>query len=469
MQVETTGRWGPRSHKNDDWMARRRHIPYATVTAGTLLAAVGVGVLCASLTPRESVLLAGGAVLVLGVLGLVRAFGYGSIPTLTVVLAASTLAWTNVRLTEFMALSDLFFLCAAVSMLPTLGRRIRSIPHTFRPVLGGSCILIAGAFVASLLSPAIESSLSRLLKLSTAALLIPLIVALWNPTLKQIRLVTWFWTLSATVSALFGIMTGPGEISTTRINGLATHPNNLALCCVLAFGPAMFFTVRGFGLERILGASTVLVLVLATVASGSRAGVLGIATVALVMFLLMDLKAVAMYLAIGGALVYATFSFNLITLPENNALERLLPSNSTTSSVVDSNSERSERLSESFDQILKRPGLGVGLQEARAAHNVYLQLLSSTGLLGLVGFLMVAISSVKPLSLIMQRRSKLAASLHEYSLLLGGLISGYVGLLVAEIVSNALWERFVWLYPSLIAALYVRIQVMNRERGIDDG
>ncbi|MGI8486305.1 MAG: O-antigen ligase family protein [Thermomicrobiales bacterium] len=423
-----------------------------------ILASLAAAIISANTTPDGAIVVVFILMATLATMLFMMSIGYEALPIISLLIAALTLSWTNIRLTNYMTLSDIFFVLTLAFMLPTLGSRITQLPNSFMPILRGSLVLLAGAFVATLFSAESVVSLMRFLKLATAVFLIPLIIGLLNPKLSTMRALIVGWIASATISSLYGIVVGPGEISPTRINGLATHPNNLALCCVLAFGPALVLTMMGTISSRVLSGACSVILAFGVVLSGSRAGLLGLVVVLVILLFMIDKKDVVKYVVIATVVVYALFSLGILKMDDNNALDRLF-SQSNSASVTESDSGRLEKLNNSWQQILDRPFLGVGLQEARGGHNVYVQLLSSSGILGLLGFLTIAWNSMKPLWTSL--RSTISTRESDYStrLFLIGLVSSYVGLIVADAVSNALWERFVWLLPALIAVLHSYLNV----------
>ncbi|MGI9119545.1 MAG: O-antigen ligase family protein, partial [Acidimicrobiales bacterium] len=108
--------------------------------------------------------------------------------------------------------------------------------------------------------------------------------------------------------------------------------------------------------------------------------------------------------------------------------------------------DRAEYRAVTLDQIEAHPLTGVGFNFAKVAHNVYLQVLASAGVIGLLGFLGVA-------ALVVAMAIKTALPGPQHDLWPAGMIAAYVAYLAAGVVSNLLWDRWLWVYLSLAVAV----------------
>ena len=181
------------------------------------------------------------------------------------------------------------------------------------------------------------------------------------------------------------------------------------------------------------------------VVSGSRASLLGATVVCTVALIKFGRRFRRMAVA---ALLATIFSFQAVgnaALPAQNALHRSFGAQVASSEQSDSG--RREALNSTVKEIASHPATGVGFSNALEAHDVYLQLLASGGPLALVGFLIVAGTSIAPLRRL--SRNTVAGS---DRLLHVALAASFAGFLVADVFQNALWDRFVWIIPVLLAA-----------------
>jgi hypothetical protein len=132
---------------------------------------------------------------------------------------------------------------------------------------------------------------------------------------------------------------------------------------------------------------------------------------------------------------------------DNAAISRL--TNPADEGVLASNLGRQERLSEEIEGIKQNPLVGQGFGQALDAHNLILQLWGASGIAGVIGLAhLIAIFVVCPSVQIAKD------PLNHHDLLIG-LVSGFAGFLVADFFQNALWERYFWIYPSLLTAYIV--------------
>lgn len=172
-----------------------------------------------------------------------------------------------------------------------------------------------------------------------------------------------------------------------RFSGLAVHPNHLALSCAMALPLVLArsaTTARRRG--RLLGVFVFSILGVGVLLAGGRAALVAVGGMLLVLLTL-----TAGRLRVVMVLVVALATFALVT--------RFLPAQDAQAAHL---FEALQRLSDSqagsdqghldlgvaaWQTFLQNPLFGSGLRELNSAHDIYLQVLSSLGLLGAVALL----------------------------------------------------------------------------------
>ena len=370
--------------------------------------------------------------------------------------AAFTAPFNGVRITSFMALSDVFLLFAVAAMLPSLalgGRRpLRSSAHA--GVLVGLATIAVGGTVGTVFAVNPEASLVEIAKFVLGAVGSIIAMMLWAPRPSELRWFCALWLAGAVMSGLWAI-----ALDATRAGrpaGLATHPNHLAITCLLGIGVAL-----GFALDdrrraaRILGKFSCPLLIVALLVSASRAALVGLVIVVPAVALFAYRVRLAVRAAtLAGVLAVAAL-VGVIDVPAETGLGRLLGDETT----VESDEGRIEHLARSVDRFERHPLTGEGFEFAQEAHNIYLQVLVAAGPLGLVG-LSVVVGSV----LTATKRGVRAGSRNARAnaALLAGLAGGYAGYLITAAFQNILWDRYLWLYVA--AALSMASHLGNLRR-----
>jgi O-antigen ligase len=430
-------------------LERRGSLILIGMAAGS---AVGVGTLLVRLPPAGAgaIVIAVMAILVLTFI--LKGYGTRGLSSVTLVAAVVTLGMKGIRLSTSVALSDLFFLSAALILLPRL--LAASGMERLAPVkrlVGGTMLIVLGGLLGSILAENPAGSLTQLLRFTVAAVLVPVLIALWKPSFVEIRRLSWCWVISVTISAVVAI----GEIGTARhgrADGLTTHPNHLALTCVMAVGPAIALTLLSRGLERTLGLLSCMALGAGLLISGSRAGAVGLILTLTSMMVLTRRLAVSGGFAATAVASVAILFTGVVELPAGNTLARLIGTGDqeVARGVGVSDAGRRELLSAGFDRVFSNPLTGSGFENALVSHDIYLQLWASAGVLGLVGMSIVitALLNVPARGLFARTRP-----VSPPAILLMGSAASYFGYLVAGLFQNALWDRYLWLTPSLIAVL----------------
>jgi len=328
--------------------------------------------------------------------------------------------------------SDVFF---AVGFMLLVGVMLTRRTHLPPDWTIGSIIIVVAVLVSSALTPFPSVALNYGSRLIAAAVMLPLAMLWWRPSRAVIEQLVWAYILGQVASTMFSLVEGPAV--GVRYDGLATHVNFFALGGLIALALLIhkWYVVPANQRWIVLGCAAFCALSIWT--SGSRAALL----VALVIGLtvpLIERTALSAYAVVAGAAAaVVSASWLIARAGEGSALARLKGDSSTTGSDQD----RKEALAEGVDKWLLHPWLGKSFgEDALAAHNIYLQVMVGIGIFGLIGFLLIGLSALRPLlGTGPLRRLGFAA-----------LAFGGIGL-----ITNSLWDRFTWaaLSLSILAAL----------------
>lgn len=436
----------------DPFRRRWQSAQPAAVGLATTGAAAGIGVGLAQVSVGITIGLVGLIAVVVVTVLILAWRGTRELASVALSAAALTVGMNGVRLTTSIALSDLFFLAAAGLLLPSVifpegQRRLEAAG----PLLRGAVLVILGGIAGSMFAANPVGSLAQLIRFMVAAMVVPVIFALWKPSLAEIRRIAWLWTLSVSASAMIAIRES-GSFYQGRADGLTNHPNHLALTCVMAIGPALTLTLLARGVGRWFGLGCCAALAGALLVSGSRAGIIGCAMALLTLTILSRRAAIAGWITAGACASLLVLASGVVPLPSGNAFARLLGSEdrTVTQGAANSDADRLERLRTALDHALSNPVTGHGFEDALIAHNILLQIVVSAGLLGLIGFIVIIAAVLKPAYRCFVSR---APSSDPAVLLLFGFSASYIGYLTTGMLANALWDRYIWLTPSIILVL----------------
>lgn len=243
---------------------------------------------------------------------------------------------------------------------------------------------------------AIENIRSAL-KWLVAAVFLPLTVCLTVARRPRLLVaLTDAWICGTAISAAVGITDAAGltRISVTLIPvtnaagrqaGLTGHSTHLAFSIIVALPLVVWRLVRtGRASTRTVHAVAGLVMVAGLVTTGSRAGIAG-AVIAVVAALVLDprgrrlVPAVSALVALGSALVLVVAPALVARVAEDLRLAGA-PSAQTSDEI------RWQLTQQALADFAHSPLWGVGLDVSEQAHNIYLQLVASGGVILLLGF-----------------------------------------------------------------------------------
>ena len=328
---------------------------------------------------------------------------------------------------DFVTVADLMLLVGAVLVTPALLRRRPTFPV---PWALGALLLATMVLVSFAVSATPVSAANYGIRLLAAAVMIPLFFLLWGPQDRQIDVLVWSYVAGHVVSTGYALVEGR-NVLTGRFDGLTTHFNFFGLSALVATCLVLHLWSRTTPSRRWVVVAAGLVCVASVLLSGSRAAALVIAMIALVHPVLERSLAWAFALVAGTITLFVAGGPLLSVLGEGSAVGRLGGDSTTTTS----DRLRVEALEHGVAEFLRHPILGSGFDEtALFAHNIYLQVAIGVGIIGALGYVAVLAASVLPLLRPGPMRRL-----------------GYVGLgyVTIGVLTNSLWDRFVWMGVAL--------------------
>lgn len=416
------------------------------------------GLTITNLHPNVVTMLLLVALIGVAAIGAVASGGLHQLTLMAFTAFAVLLPMTGIRISASLSVADIFLLAGAATLVPTLLQGLNSTREPpFNIYLGGSCCILIGALIGSLFSANAPESFVRLCKLGLAALVFPILVCILVTTYSAIWTLSRAYLVGAVISSCVAIVE-PLQSYNQRADGLANHFNTLGLTSVLALGMAIVLMDSARGLRRLASLVSFLILVAGIFLSGSRAALIGCFVAILVALWLLEHRRLALLVLFSTVSSFAVVSSGLLTIVGNGPTARLL--NPASSGVQLSNQGRMSLLRESFITTIQDPVFGHGLVDARAAHNLYLQIWQASGVIGVLGIALILYACLI-LAVRIVRNPLLATQAER--VLLAGLAAGIAGFFVADLFQNAFWERYMWLLPSLSVAL-IRLVTQTEEQ-----
>jgi O-antigen ligase len=452
----------------------------AALALGLVAAAGIVGLL--HLKPSLAIVI--GLVLVLGV---VTFFGVETdrLALFAVALVALTITWNGFRLGASGnstspagggAFGDATLALAFIAVMADMIGRKRPLPMPPWLLLAGLGVLLA--FVVTMISPpsasiigqqnllaatigqqsgatgpveslGLSSDALNLIVYELALVVIPILIAAVADTPRRCRLLMDLFTTGAVINGAVGVLDiggihlGPNLPYQNRSLGLTIHPNYLALTCVIAlpmallwFGRSRRYTVAGvIGVTSLLGG---------VYASGSRAGFVaaGLALVVTVCFVPRLRRGLRYVLpAVGGVLVAVL----LFTSTGHKVLVQLrLAHSSTQTTTAGSNYQRSILAHTAWETIKVRPISGIGWSVITGAHDIYLELLESGGIIAMAAFLTFIGGMIASV------RRALSGPLRDEAIVCGMAILAW---LANGVFDNQVADKYLYFVPGLLVAI----------------
>lgn len=358
-------------------------------------------------------------------------------------LAAFLAPMNSVRVGGSVTVCDAVLALAFVLLVPVLMRRKLSLPTSY--VFGWALLMPVG-LIATVFATDQGVSLNHFLRFVAAALVLPVVFVWWRPDRRTITQLAIGYIFGACVSVAYAFVHGP-EPGDNRYHGLTTHPNFLGSTTVFAACLLPFVLSQTSTNRRWLYLVPAGLCLAGVWLSGSRGALVVLLAVA-VLYPLVERSALTPLLLLFALAVGLLFWNQISKAATNtNALGRLLGNSSASSS----DQQRLNVMKAGWHAFLQRPIIGNGWEHALDAHNVYLQVAQSAGLIGLLGFLMILWSLVSPL-LFGPRVD------YSYRLCYPGL--AYVFICALD---KSLWDRFMWLGLVLALLSWVLVETEPRK------
>lgn len=415
--------------------AGRQHV-------GLLAMSLCVGLAVAALgMPAIALLL---AVVVFGVL--VDRYGARQMSLGCLVLAGFFGPMNALRLGANVTLTDVFLVIGAglaIMARATSGAHPAVERRPVRPDVLAALLLITGGVLGSQFAVDLGVSLSSIIRFGLAAVGVPLVFAALGPTRSEVRLLAWSFVVGAAVNSVTGVLTyDPGN----RGIGLSTHSNHLAAASLLASGFAAGLFLTSPRRASWTAAALWGVVAVGILKSGSRAGVIGEAILITLLLGLTGSVRILRWCVTVVVGVAALLFVNVIPYDEQDAIARVLARNQT--AVAQSDFERAQFRAKAIQGIEEHPFTGAGFEEARTAHNVYLQVWGAAGIIGLLGMAVLWSAGIHGL---------IEGMAGDRWVL--GAATAVVSFLIIASASNILWDRYLW----FAFALFITGRMISRE------
>jgi len=318
-----------------------------------------------------------------------------------------------------------------------------------------------------------------LMQLMITLILIPATVAFAGQGYRHtVIILAWAWILGNLFSSAVGIASHRGHSflgftdpwasyrwGNYRIAGLAVHPNMYAMFVTMSVPVVLTRIIASREKwERVLAVLALPVLLYGIKLSGSRAALAALLMIGAIFSCMYayysrrPLLAMVQIVIAGAILVTVYLAFD--TGQTSDATTRLFSGTGTEYS----DSVRSNVHTKALEDFQDSPLYGVGLQNIRFAHNIYLQVLQSSGVIGFSGFLLYLFIIFR----IAQFGLRNALHDRPLSWTYLSLICAILTWLLAGTNQNAIVERGVCIPIALLLLLYmdtIRGDSSSRDRG----
>lgn len=321
------------------------------------------------------------------------------------------------------------------------------------PTYTASSVLLVDRYLpAGTIDP--RSGLGNFARLEIAVFLLPATaVLLLRGSRHMTRRMADVFALSALVSATVAVLDGFAHTGISqalvgvpqaagRQAGLMNRPNDLALASALAL-PVTLLWFSGDRRSRILGLIGSAILLAGVYVSGSRGGFIIVPIIVLltaygVPRLRRVIRRLLVPLVAAAIIAMPVVGHHLLTKVE--AQGRLTAMSQTAAS---SDSERLALLKQGFRDIGAKPIAGVGLSSINDAHDIYVEVLASTGLIGGLAFVLL-------IGGVFGRFSTAASIERSLAVVLGAQI---VAWLIIGTVENEIISSYTYVPPALLIGL----------------
>ena len=324
----------------------------------------------------------------------------------------------GVRLGDAMSYGDLLFVLAGVVGL--CERMLNRERVYFFTIYLIAAVLMTLSYLANNFSPEAMDAFDYLQFVNTAldnqamvefsqtpnfriifasVIIFPQVFLLLRPrSMGEVRALLYFWTAGAVYGAGFTVLYCNGFFSGHedrywalfhRARGLTGQPNAMAINSALALPGLLLLMVEAKRiLPRVLAFALMLVVWQSINYSGSRTAIYTSLAMAIAIFILMyrDVPPQMRFRLIGMAVLvvagYVLWRYGIGSDEKGSAFGRL-----ASGSVV-SDTVRATNREIATTGFMNSPVFGQGYQWLRVAHNMYLQILHSSGLVGFAGYML---------------------------------------------------------------------------------
>lgn len=321
----------------------------------------------------------------------------------------------------FITFADVLFGIGFLLLVPHLAGTPLKLPAAF---VFGFAIILAMGTLASVASEQPATSFNHMVRFSVGAVALATLICWWQPRKGTVIALASAYMAGNCISVFAAMFEGPTMGG--RVFGLSTHPNVMGLCdaLALALAPFLLYAVRREW--RWLVVVGTAICAYGIWINGSRGALL---TSVAILFLY---PAITRSVTAGVAVTAIGFLMPIVVthlvdrVSETSALGRLFGGGNARGS----NQEREEAAARAIDQFLNHPLLGGGFVTVLEAHNIYLQLAAAVGVFGVLGFLIVLWSLVRPLLAIPSPWGLLSVPALAYAM--------------AGLIFPLLWDRYIW-------------------------
>jgi O-antigen ligase len=357
-----------------------------------------------------------------------------------------------------LSVGDVFLLAGGVALLCELVLRREGLRVPTWLSLAGWGLLLA-TIVSSVPTDSVGSNLVPGLRLTATLALTPLVIGVAAGTEASRDRIAAAWLLGTslvTATAFLDFLhvthfwswlesnpaTDP-SYNGNRFAGVTAHPNHVGLLGAMGLPFALSYLVDGGRKRRVLGVAAVASLELGVLVSGSRAALLGSAF-AFVVWAWLGRRRVLRTIFWGGALLLVAVVATSIFASGNLLVggDRLGGNSATRLS----DAGRWVRVDVAAHQFVERPILGVGFANVRAAHDIYLQLLSAGGVVALACFALFVLGTLR----IAVRRPAAGGALARQVPLVAASAAGLLTWLFVGVAQNALYDRYLYVPAGLL-------------------
>jgi O-antigen ligase len=401
---------------------------------------------------QDAVLVGFVACLLAGFVTVLFALGVTRTGAAMVLLGMVTAPMTDLTVipgSTLVTVADACFAVGFALLVPALLTRRASPPPLF---MAGAIVVLMLGFVASVrvADPAI--SLNLLFRLTAAAIVFPVVFMFWQPDARSSGRLAGGYVVGVALSTLYGLFVEGPSVSDTdvgRYDGLTEHPNAMALTGLLAVAllpHVLHQTARRFRWLWLLPGGLCLY---GMWLSGSRATLLVLILLALLYPAIENSVRAAGFL-VGCAGVGLLFVGRLLQSQTDNPLTRLLGGGS----AGGSDQERENNFTHAIAQFKLHPLLGNGFaDDALAAHDIYLQVAVSVGVIGLVAYLCILWTGLRPLFRVREPIHLVAYPVLAY--------------LMTGLLTSLLWDRYIWCVLALSFVLVAQHPDQDDDPGLD--